>query len=211
MNHASTTLTKPSRRPPGTSRQGPDTPSRNGAASAVLPNTPVFRRAWARYSDLITEMDHWAGGLLEQLDEDGLAESTMVVFWGDHGPGMPRAKRWPNARAWGLEHLGSADLMVRALEAGIDQFGGESCPQLLVELVRSGRVLESRLDASARRLLREKFVPGLFDQRLVDVEAAESLVGTPAALATGRHAQSAAMTVLKNAKNPDSAPVLPLT
>ncbi|WP_242633540.1 sulfatase [Arthrobacter sp. S39] len=74
--------------------------ARHDPAKAPLPpyhpDTPVFRRAWARYSDLITEMDHWVGGLLAQLEEDGLAESTMVVFWSDHGPGMPRAKRWPN-------------------------------------------------------------------------------------------------------------------
>jgi uncharacterized sulfatase len=39
-------------------------------------------------------MDHWVGGLLDQLEDDGLAESTIVVFWSDHGAGMPRAKRW---------------------------------------------------------------------------------------------------------------------
>ena len=60
------------------------------------PDTAVFRRAWSRYSDLITEMDSWVGDILGQLEEDGLAESTMVVFWSDHGRGMPRAKRWPN-------------------------------------------------------------------------------------------------------------------
>lgn len=60
------------------------------------PDTPIFRRAWARYGDLITEMDHWVGTLLDQLDEDGLAENTILVFWSDHGIGMPRAKRWPN-------------------------------------------------------------------------------------------------------------------
>ncbi|WP_431836087.1 sulfatase family protein [Cellulomonas sp. Y8] len=58
------------------------------------PDTPVFRRAWARYNDLISAMDHWVGDLLRQLDEDGLAENTIVVFWSDHGLGMPRAKRW---------------------------------------------------------------------------------------------------------------------
>lgn len=58
------------------------------------PDTPVFRQAWARYSDLITEMDHWVGGILSQLEDDGLAENTIVVFWSDHGRGMPRAKRW---------------------------------------------------------------------------------------------------------------------
>jgi len=58
------------------------------------PDTDVFRTTWARYHDLITEMDHWVGGLLAELDEAGLAESTVVVFWSDHGPGVPRAKRW---------------------------------------------------------------------------------------------------------------------
>ena len=58
------------------------------------PDTPVFRRSWARYLDLITEMDHGVGELLAQLEEDGLAEDTIVVFWSDHGLGMPRGKRW---------------------------------------------------------------------------------------------------------------------
>ncbi|MCU1437045.1 MAG: sulfatase [Naasia sp.] len=58
------------------------------------PDTEVFRTTWARYADLITQMDSWAGELLHQLDEDGLADDTIVVFWSDHGAGMPRAKRW---------------------------------------------------------------------------------------------------------------------
>jgi N-sulfoglucosamine sulfohydrolase len=60
------------------------------------PDTPVFRTAWARYLDLIGEMDHWVGTILQQLEDDGLTESTIVVFWSDHGRGMPRAKRWAN-------------------------------------------------------------------------------------------------------------------
>ncbi|GAA4045538.1 sulfatase family protein [Agromyces indicus] len=57
-------------------------------------DTDVFRTAWARYHDLVTVMDAWAGNLLRQLDEDGLADDTIVVFWSDHGAGFPRAKRW---------------------------------------------------------------------------------------------------------------------
>ena len=60
------------------------------------PDTETFRTAWARYADLITEMDHWVGEILDQLEEDGLTGSTIVVFWSDHGRGMPRAKRWLN-------------------------------------------------------------------------------------------------------------------
>jgi uncharacterized sulfatase len=71
---------------------------RHDMSGAVLPpyypDTEVFRKAWARYADLITEMDHWVGGILDQLEEDGLAGNTIVVFWSDHGRGMPRAKRW---------------------------------------------------------------------------------------------------------------------
>jgi uncharacterized sulfatase len=59
------------------------------------PDTPAFREAFARYADNITSMDAWAGDLLRQLDEDGLRDDTMVVFWSDHGRGFPRAKRWP--------------------------------------------------------------------------------------------------------------------
>lgn len=56
-------------------------------------DAPAFRTAWARYHDLISVMDAWVGDLLGQLADDGLADDTIVVFWGDHGAGFPRAKR----------------------------------------------------------------------------------------------------------------------
>ena len=59
-----------------------------------LPDTPLVRRDWARYHDLITQMDSQAGDLLRQLEEDGLAEDTIVFFFSDHGVGLPRAKQW---------------------------------------------------------------------------------------------------------------------
>lgn len=58
------------------------------------PDTPVTRRHWAHYFDLATAMDRQAGDVLRQLEEDGLAENTVVFFFGDHGVGLPRAKRW---------------------------------------------------------------------------------------------------------------------
>jgi arylsulfatase A-like enzyme len=60
------------------------------------PDTPAFRQAWSRYIDLITAMDTWVGGILDQLEADGLADDTLVVFWSDHGASFPRAKRWAN-------------------------------------------------------------------------------------------------------------------
>ena len=58
------------------------------------PDTPVIRNDWARYYDNIATMDSQVGELLKQLEEDGLAENTIVFFFSDHGRGLPRAKRW---------------------------------------------------------------------------------------------------------------------
>ena len=57
------------------------------------PDTPLVRRTWARYYDCITAMDKQVGRLLKQLEEDGLADDTIVFFYSDHGMGMPRGKR----------------------------------------------------------------------------------------------------------------------
>jgi len=43
-------------------------------------------------------------------------------------------------------------------KAGCDQFGGENCPELVVSLVKSGKVSEQRIDQSIRRLLRQKYL-----------------------------------------------------
>jgi len=58
------------------------------------PDTPIVRRTLARYYDNITKMDKQAGEYLQRLEEDGLADNTVVFFWSDHGRGMPRHKRW---------------------------------------------------------------------------------------------------------------------
>jgi arylsulfatase A-like enzyme len=62
---------------------------------AYHPDTPEVRHDWAQYYDNITTMDRQAGDILSELGKDGLAEDTIVFFYGDHGSGMPRSKRWP--------------------------------------------------------------------------------------------------------------------
>jgi arylsulfatase A-like enzyme len=59
------------------------------------PDTPEVRRDWAQYYDNITAMDGEVGARLRELEEAGLAESTIVFYYSDHGSGMPRSKRWP--------------------------------------------------------------------------------------------------------------------
>ena len=115
---------------------------------------------------------------------------------------------WP-ARAWGVEHLSRVQRVRKALDAGVDQFGGETAANLVVELVESGQVTEQRIDASARRILRQKYTLGLFDNPFVDVSQIAQKVGTEEAMRLGRESQMRAMTLLKNADR-ESAPALPL-
>jgi hypothetical protein len=84
------------------------------------------------------------------------------------------------------------------MEAGSDQLGGESCPELLSELVTSGQVTEKRLDQSVRRLLRENFLLGLFDDPFVDEDAAEQIVGNEEFCKLGAEVQRRSYTLLTN-------------
>lgn len=58
------------------------------------PDTPVVREDWKRNYELITAMDEWAGNLISELKGAGEWDNTIVMFWSDHGVGLPRAKRW---------------------------------------------------------------------------------------------------------------------
>ncbi len=58
------------------------------------PDTPEVRYDWAQYYDRITEMDAKAGDALAEIEQAGLTEETIVFFYGDHGSGMPRNKRY---------------------------------------------------------------------------------------------------------------------
>lgn len=60
---------------------------------SYYPDTPLVRQELARFHDCVTVMDRNAGQILAELENDGLAEDTIVFFYSDHGSGMPRHKR----------------------------------------------------------------------------------------------------------------------
>ncbi|MFJ6653850.1 glycoside hydrolase family 3 protein [Microbacterium sp. NPDC091313] len=138
------------------------------------------------------------GLLRERFGFDGV----VCTDWGLVTDGDIMGDHFP-ARAWGVEHLSPAERMAKILDAGADQFGGERCTEILLELVSTGVVTEERLDVSARRLLREKFALGLFENPYVDVEAADRIAGSAEFRAAGDAAQRASITVLR------SLPALP--
>lgn len=58
------------------------------------PDTEIVRRNLAKTYDNTARLDSVVGELLDELEKEGLADNTIVFFWGDHGDGLPRAKRW---------------------------------------------------------------------------------------------------------------------
>lgn len=61
---------------------------------AFVPDTPVIRHDYADYYNLMEAMDREIGNWLAQLEHDGLAEDTIVFYYGDNGGILPRSKRY---------------------------------------------------------------------------------------------------------------------
>jgi len=59
---------------------------------SFVPDTPLFRERMALFYDALANIDRKVGGILDELEERGLADDTIVVFWADHGTGYPRGK-----------------------------------------------------------------------------------------------------------------------
>ena len=133
------------------------------------------------------------GLLREKYQFDGI----ICTDWGLITDLVTPEFRWP-ARAWGVEDLTYIERVKKLIDAGVDQFGGESCPEYLVELVKTGQISEERVDESVRRVLSLKFQLGLFDNPFIDPEVSIKVFGKPMSISAGLSAQSRAMTLLKN-------------
>jgi beta-glucosidase len=125
---------------------------------------------------------------------DGIVCTDWMLLTGVKVAG----KTMIDAKDWGVENLSVSEKAKKAVEAGVDQFGGEACPEVIVELVERGMISEGRIDQSVRRLLREKFALGLFDNPYLDPEKAEKVVGQPAFREAGKRAQKKSYVLLKN-------------
>jgi beta-glucosidase len=144
------------------------------------------------------------GLLRERLGYDGVVVTDWELVNDNHVGDQVLP-----ARAWGVEHLDPAGRMEMILRAGADQFGGEECVDVLLGLVGSGGVPQSRIDESARRILAVKFRLGLFDDPYVDEDEAAATVGREDFRDAGYLAQARSVTVLANG-DAGGRPVLPL-
>ena len=124
-------------------------------------------------------------------------EGVICTDWGILTDAAIMGQLWP-ARAWGVEHLTPKERMVKAIDAGVDQFGGEYCTQIMVEAVVEGLISETRIDESVLRLIEQKLALGLFENAMVDASKANAVAGNSAFRAAGLDAQRRSLTLLKN-------------
>ena len=72
-------------------RQDPD---KLDTLPPYYPDTPIVREDWKRNYELITAFDAYAGNLIQEVKDAGEWDNTIIMFWSDHGVGLPRSKRW---------------------------------------------------------------------------------------------------------------------
>jgi beta-glucosidase len=104
------------------------------------------------------------------------------------------------AAAWGVEHLSEKERVKKIFDAGCDMIGGDSRTDLIIELVEEGSLSEERIDKSLRRILKDKFILGIFDNPYLD-NSKLSVFENPTFKEKGKEAQRKSMVLLKNEDN----------
>lgn len=171
------------------------------AASAVMPYYTISDRldtvngeqvgnAYNKY--LITNL------LREKYHFDGVVCTDWMI-----------TKDAPNVydfagKCWGVEKLTEAQRHYKAIEAGVDQFGGNNEIGPVLEAYKMGAaekgedVMRKRFEQSAVRLLKNIFRVGLFENPYLDPEVSAKTVGNPEFMKAGYDAQLRSVVMLKN-------------
>ncbi|WP_350313679.1 glycoside hydrolase family 3 protein [Dickeya fangzhongdai] len=110
----------------------------------------------------------------------------------------PGEKPVPRGMPWGVENLTPAERFIKAVNAGVDQFGGVTDSALLVKAVQDGLLSEARLDTSVNRILKQKFQTGLFERPYVNAAQANDIVGRTDWQQLADDTQARALVLLQN-------------
>jgi beta-glucosidase len=144
-----------------------------------------------------------AGVLRQRLGFNGVVLSDWGIT-NDCGTicqnGFPAGER-PTfqgiSMAWGVEDLTQPQRFAKAIDAGMDQFGGVSDPGAILQALKAGLISSSQVDASVRRILERSFELGIFDAPFVDASRAAEVVGAKEKASEGRQVQARSMVVLQ--------------
>jgi len=110
-------------------------------------------------------------------------------------------------KSWGVEKMTEAERHYKAIQAGVDQFGGNNAMGPVLEAYNMGvsevgkEDMRARFEASAVRLLTNIFRVGLFENPYLDVEETKTVVGNSEFMKAGFNAQLRSVVMLKNHEN----------
>jgi beta-glucosidase len=166
------------------------------AVGTIVDGRPAERVGAAFSKQMITEL------LRQKYGFDGIVLTDFLVTkdcLADCENGTQQIARI--GMPWGIESLSVEERFAKALDAGVDEFGGVANSDVIVKLVREGKLSESRLDQSVFRVLRLRFALGLFENPYVVAEHASTVAGAPAFRAEGLDAQRRSHVLLENRKH----------
>nr|WP_315208424.1 glycoside hydrolase family 3 N-terminal domain-containing protein [uncultured Albidiferax sp.] len=115
-----------------------------------------------------------------------------------------------NDRAWGLEKNSVPERVAAAINGGTETLSGFNVNKTIVDLVTAGLVSEARVTEAAKRLLKEQFQLGLFENPYVDTSKANGIIGNDANRATGMDIQRKSVVLLQNQEQSAGVKTLPL-
>ena len=121
--------------------------------------------------------------LREELGFNGVICSDWGIITGRH---------------WGVDELSIADRYEKSINAGIDQYGGETETSYLIKLIKENIISEGRINESVKRILVNKFELGLFDEPYVDENKINDRVNTKKNIEAGLEAQRKSIVLLEN-------------
>ena len=133
--------------------------------------------AMAYNKEILTDL------LRGELDFDGVICTDWGIISGRH---------------WGVDDLSIRERFKKSIEAGVDQYGGESSPEYVIDLVKKDEISEERIDFSVSKILRNKFELGLFEEPFVNEDKVDSKVGIKSYCEKGLLAQKKSIVLLKN-------------
>lgn len=182
---------------------------KTGKASAVMPYYTISYGIDEKYNENVG--NSYNKYLIQDLLRDELGyDGVVCTDWGiTHDIG--EAEETFAGKCWGVEHLTEAERHLKALEAGVDQFGGNNDVGPVMEAYRMScekygeAAADARFRRSAYRLLLNIFRTGLFENPYLNLEESVRTVGCPAFKEKGYQSQLKSVTLLKNKKN-----ILPL-
>ena len=171
-------------------------------ASAVMPYYTISTDVDKTYGENVGNSfnKYLIGDLLrDELHYDGV----VCTDWGiTHDTG--RTEEEFAGKCWGVEHLTEAERHCKALEAGVDQFGGNNDAVPVLEAYKmlcekyGEKAAEERFRRSGYRLLLNIFRTGLFENPYLDLEKSMQTVGCPEFVEKGYRSQLRSITMLKN-------------